>query len=29
VRRFGAIVRHHELGFDANAMTVFNVPDAR
>ncbi len=26
--RFGTIVRHHELGFDANAMTVFNVPDA-
>jgi len=21
-------VRHHELGFDANAMTVFNLPDA-
>lgn len=28
VRRIGAIVRHHELGFDANAMTVFNIPDA-
>lgn len=28
LRRFGAIVRHHELGFDANAMTVFDVPDA-
>lgn len=27
LRRFGVIVRHHELGFDANAMTVFNVPD--
>lgn len=27
VRRIGAIVRHHELGFDANAMTVFNIPD--
>lgn len=27
LRRFGAIVRHHEFGFDANAMTVFNVPD--
>lgn len=26
LRRFGAIVRHHEFGFDANAMTVFNVP---
>ena len=29
VRRIGAIVRHHELGFDANAMTVFNIPDAQ
>ena len=28
LRRFGIIVRHHELGFDANAMTVFDVPDA-
>ncbi len=28
LRRIGAIVRHHELGFDANAMTVFNIPDA-
>ena len=28
LRRLGAIVRHHELGFDANAMTVFNVPDS-
>lgn len=28
LRRFGAIVRHHELGFAANAMTVFDVPDA-
>ena len=28
LRRIGAIVRHHELGFDANAMSVFNVPDA-
>lgn len=27
LRRFGAIVRHHELGFDQNAMTVFDVPD--
>ncbi len=27
LRRWGAIVRHHEFGFDANAMTVFNVPD--
>jgi len=29
LRRFGVVVRHHELGFDANAMTVFDVPDDR
>ena len=28
LRRLGAIVRHHELGFDANAMTVFDVPNS-
>ncbi len=27
LRRFGVIVRHHELGYAANAMTVFDVPD--
>jgi len=27
LKRFGVIVRHHELGFAANAMTVFDVPD--
>jgi len=27
LRRFGVVVRHHELGIAANAMTVFNVPD--
>nr|WP_295083663.1 Lrp/AsnC family transcriptional regulator [uncultured Roseateles sp.] len=27
LRRFGVIVRHHELGFAANAMCVFDVPD--
>lgn len=27
LRRLGAIVRHHELGVTANAMTVFDVPD--
>ena len=27
LKRFGVVVRHHELGFAANAMTVFNVPD--
>ena len=29
LKRFGVVVRHHELGFAANAMTVFNVPDDR
>jgi DNA-binding Lrp family transcriptional regulator len=29
LRRFGCVVRHHELGFSANAMTVFDVPDDR
>lgn len=28
LRRFGTIVRHHELGFAANAMVVFDVPAA-
>jgi len=27
LRRFGVVVRHHELGFAANAMCVFDVPD--
>ena len=27
LRRLGVIVRHHELGFDHNAMAVFDVPD--
>jgi DNA-binding Lrp family transcriptional regulator len=27
VRRFGAIVRHHEFGVSANAMTVFALPE--
>jgi DNA-binding Lrp family transcriptional regulator len=27
ITRFGVIVRHHELGYRANAMTVFDVPD--
>jgi siroheme decarboxylase len=29
VRRFGVVVRHHELGFGANAMCVWDVPDAK
>ncbi|BCN38795.1 hypothetical protein ALDI51_21140 [Alicycliphilus denitrificans] len=28
VSRFGVVVRHHELGFTANAMTVFDVPES-
>ncbi len=28
LRRFGVVVRHHELGFSANAMCVFDVADA-
>lgn len=27
LRRLGVVVRHHELGYAANAMTVFDVPD--
>ena len=27
--RFGAVVRHHELGYRANAMTVIEAPPAR
>jgi siroheme decarboxylase len=29
IKRFGVIVRHHELGYRANAMVVWDVPDAR
>lgn len=29
LKRFGVVVRHHELGFSANAMTVFDVPNDR
>jgi siroheme decarboxylase len=29
VRRFGVVVRHHELGYGANAMVVWDVPDAQ
>jgi len=28
IRRFGVIVRHHELGIRHNAMTVWDLPDA-
>lgn len=27
IKRFGVVVRHHELGYLANAMVVFDVPD--
>ncbi len=27
IKRFGIIVRHHELGFGANAMLVHDIPD--
>jgi len=29
IKRFGIVVRHHELGFRANAMAVWDVPDDR
>ena len=28
IRRFGVVVRHHELGLEANAMCVWDIPDA-
>ena len=28
IKRLGVVVRHHELGFRANAMVVFDAPDA-
>ncbi len=27
IKRFGVIVRHHEIGYKANAMVVWDVPD--
>ena len=29
IKRLGLVVRHHEIGYRANAMTVWDVPDAR
>ncbi len=29
IRRFGVVVRHHELGYGANAMVVWDAPDDR
>lgn len=27
IKRFGVVVRHHELGYAANAMVVWDIPD--
>jgi len=27
IKRFGVVVRHHELGYHANAMVVWDIPD--
>jgi DNA-binding Lrp family transcriptional regulator len=29
IRRFGVIVRHHEVGYGTNAMVVWDVPDGQ
>lgn len=29
IKRFGLVVRHHELGYNANAMVVWDVPDEK
>lgn len=29
IKRLGVVVRHHELGYTANAMVVWDVPDQR
>lgn len=29
IKRFGVVVRHHELGYRENAMAVWDVPDAQ
>ena len=29
IKRMGVVVRHHELGYRANAMVVWDVPDAQ
>ncbi len=29
IKRLGVVVRHHELGYRANAMTVWDIPDDR
>ena len=27
IKRFGIVIRHHELGYRANAMVVWDIPD--
>jgi len=29
IKRFGIVARHHELGYKANGMVVWNIPDRR
>ena len=29
IKRFGVVVRHHELGYRANAMVVWDIPDSQ
>ena len=29
IKRYGVVVRHHELGYTANGMVVWNIPDNR
>ncbi|MDX1654588.1 MAG: AsnC family protein [Candidatus Competibacteraceae bacterium] len=29
IKRLGVVVRHHELGYRANAMVVWDIPDPR
>lgn len=29
IKRFGVVVRHHEVGYRANAMVVWDVPDSQ
>lgn len=29
IKRLGVVVRHRELGYDANAMVVWDIPDER
>jgi len=29
IRKMGAVLRHREVGFTANSLCVWNVPDAR